>query len=172
MPTCSTEGVHPSILYLVAGIQVSEAVKIIVGQQPSLVNKLLYIDLNDLVFDKIQMHRHNECTSCGSNVNKRTVQAPSLMVEELCGRNRGKRTYTVTPAQIKNDVNLLNILENAESQGYTITSRGNLGITVSNQNKLLISFLTSGAATIVGAKNEDEALSIYKTFTSEIQTTN
>ena len=28
MPTCSTEGVHPSVLYLVAGVQVSEAVKI------------------------------------------------------------------------------------------------------------------------------------------------
>jgi adenylyltransferase/sulfurtransferase len=118
------------------------------------------------------MHRHNECTSCGLNANKRTVQAPSLMVEELCGRNRGKRTYTVTPAQIKNDVNLLNILENAKSQGYTITSKGNMGITVSNQNKLLISFLTSGTATIVGAKNEEEALYIYKTFTNKIQTTN
>jgi molybdopterin-synthase adenylyltransferase len=170
MPTCSTEGVHPSILYLVAGIQVSEAVKIVVGQQPSLVNKLLYIDLNDLVFDKIQMRRHDECPSCGLNINRKTVQIPSLMVEELCGRDRGKRTYTVTPAQIKNDVNLLNVLKNAESQGYTITSKGNLGITVSNQNKLLISFLTSGAATIVGAKNEDEALSIYKTFTNGLKT--
>jgi molybdopterin/thiamine biosynthesis adenylyltransferase/molybdopterin converting factor small subunit len=166
MPTCSTEGVHPSILYLVAGIQVSEAVKIVVGQRPSLVNRLLYIDLNDLVFDKIQMHRHDECSSCGYNVNKKIVQAPSLMVEELCGRDRGKRTYTVTPAQIRNDVNLLNVLKNAESHGYTITSKGNLGITVSNQNKLLVSFLTSGSATIVGAKNEDEALSIYKTFTN------
>jgi molybdopterin-synthase adenylyltransferase len=166
MPTCSTEGVHPSILYLVAGIQVSEAVKIVVGQRPSLVNRLLYIDLNDLVFDKIQMYRHDECSSCGYNVNKKIIQAPSLMVEELCGRDRGKRTYTVTPAQIRNDVNLLNVLKNAESHGYTITSKGNLGITVSNQNKLLVSFLTSGSATIVGAKNEDEALSIYKTFTN------
>jgi len=164
MPTCSTEGVHPSILYLVAGIQVSEAVKIIVGQQPSLVNKLLYIDLTELVFDKIQMYRHEECSSCGLNINRKIVQIPSLMVEELCGRETGKRTYPVTPAQIKNDINLLSVLKNAESQGYTITTKGNLGITVSNQNKLL-SFLTSGTATIVGAKNEDEALSIYKTFT-------
>ena len=169
MPTCSTEGVHPSILYLVAGAQVSEAIKIVVGQQPSLVNKLLYIDLNDLVFDKIQMNRHNECSSCGINVIKKPIEAPSLMVEELCGRDRGKRTYTVTPAQIKNDVNLLSILKNAESQGYAITSRGNLGITFSNQNKLLISFLTSGAATIVGAKDKDEALDIYKSFTNGLK---
>lgn len=41
MPTCSTEGVHPSILYVVAAIQVSEAVKIITGQSPTLVNNLL-----------------------------------------------------------------------------------------------------------------------------------
>ena len=90
MPTCSTEGVHPSILYLVAGIQVSEAVKIVVGQRPSLVNRLLYIDLNDLVFDKIQMYRHDECSSCGYNVNKKIVQAPSLMVEELVWTGQGK----------------------------------------------------------------------------------
>ena len=169
MPTCSTEGVHPSILYLVAGIQVSEAIKIIVGHQPSLIDNLLYIDLNNLVFDKIQMQRHNECVSCGSNAHKKIIQAPPLLVEELCGRNRGKRTYTVTPAQFQNDVNLLNVLKNAESQGYAITSKGNLGVTVSNKNKLLISFLTSGVATIVGAKNEDEALSIYKTFTNGLK---
>jgi len=165
MPTCSTEGVHPSILYLVSGIQVSEAIKIVIGQQPSLANILLYIDLNTLTFDKIQMQRHEDCISCGVNASKKLVQIPPLLVEELCGRDRGKRTYTVTPAQIKNDLDLLNILKNAELQGYTITSKGNLGVTVTNQNKLL-SFLTSGAATIVGAKNEDEALIIYKNFTN------
>ena len=38
MPACSTEGVHPSILYLVAGIQVSETVKLITGREPTLAN--------------------------------------------------------------------------------------------------------------------------------------
>jgi len=169
MPTCSTEGVHPSILYLVAGVQVSEAIKIAIGQQPSLVNKLLYIDLNDLVFDKIEMYRHDKCPSCGLNIKKETVKAPPLMVEELCGRDRGKRTYTVTPAKITNNVDLSGILKNAELQGYTIKSKGNLGVTISNQNKMLISFLTSGAATIVGAKTEDEALLIYKNFTKGVK---
>lgn len=169
MPTCSTEGVHPSILYLVSGIQVSEAVKIAVGQQPSLVNKLLYIDLNDLVFDKIQMNRHDECPSCGKNAEQKDVNIPSILVEELCGRDRGKRTYTVTPAQITNQVDLSHILKIAKSNGYVLKSKGNLGLTLSNSNRLLISFLTSGAATIVGAKNEEEALSIYNTFTQELK---
>ena len=169
MPTCSTEGVHPSILYLVAGIQVSEAVKIAIGQQPSLVNRLLYVDLNDLVFDKIQMKRHDECPSCGLNVKPQDNEVPSIMVEELCGRDRGKRTYTVTPAQITNEVDLSRILKIAESNGYVLKTKGNLGLTIYNQDKLLISFLTSGAATIVGAKSEEEALSIYNTFTEELK---
>src|ERR671931_508197 len=96
MPTCSTEGVHPSILYIVGSIQVSEIVKIITGQQPALVNKLFYIDLNELSFDKIQMFKQEECPSCGSK--KKTAKEkldtqPELIIDELCGRDRGKRKY-------------------------------------------------------------------------------
>jgi adenylyltransferase/sulfurtransferase len=175
MPTCSTEGVHPSILYLVAGIQVSEAVKIVTGQQPTLVNKLLYIDLNELSFDKIQMFRHEICPSCGlrteSEKEELGLQA-ELIIEELCGRDRGKRTYIVTPSStLPGSINLTGIVKNAELLGYDVKMRGNLGITAisTNSNKLSISFLTSGAATIVGAKNEGDALSIYKTFAKEIK---
>jgi adenylyltransferase/sulfurtransferase len=166
MPTCSTEGVHPSILYLVGGIQVSEAIKIITGQNPTLVDHLLYVDLGDLTFEKIRMFKHDECPSCGMN-RKQEFQSPDengLMIEELCGRDRGKRTYTVTPSQISALINLVGVERMAEQSGYTIKNRGKLGITaISNgPDNLSVSFLTSGAATIVGAKNEDDALSIYK----------
>lgn len=173
MPTCSTEGVHPSILYLVAGVQVSEAVKILTGKYPTLVNKLLYIDLNELSFDKIQMFRNEECSSCGpkkESMNEElALHADELIIEELCGRDRGKRTYTVTPSStLPASINLTGIVKNAESLGYDIKMRGNLGITASTKaSKLSISFLTSGAATIVGAKDEEDALSIYRTFVNE-----
>jgi adenylyltransferase/sulfurtransferase len=167
MPTCSTEGVHPSILYMVGAIQVSEAIKIITHQQPSLINKLLYIDLNDLSFEKIQMSRQKECPSCGSFNTKVpeniTISHDHLIVEELCGRDRGKRTYTLTPSEPFLSLNLNNIVETADSLGYTVKTKGNLGITAVN-GKTSISFLTSGAATIVGATDEADALSIYRTF--------
>lgn len=175
MPTCSTEGVHPSILYLVAGVQVSEAVKIVTGQHPTLVNKLLYIDLNELSFDKIQMFRHEECSSCGpkKESNKEvTLQQEELIIEELCGRDRGKRTYTVSPSStLPASISLTGIVKNAESLGYDVKMKGNLGITAisTNPNKLSISFLTSGAATIVGAKDEEDALFIYRAFAKEIK---
>jgi len=172
MPTCSTEGVHPSILYLVGGIQVSEVVKIIVGEKPTLENKLLYIDLNDLSLEKVTIFRQEECPSCGTKrIDRNQLEAQQLIIEELCGRDRGKRTYTVTPAQISSSLNLLGIEKSAEKLGYTIKTKGELGLTItsSNSDNLSISFMTSGAATIVGAKNEDEALSIYKRFVDDIK---
>ena len=39
MPTCSIEGVHPSILSIVGGIEVAEAVKIIIGKNQVLQKK-------------------------------------------------------------------------------------------------------------------------------------
>jgi adenylyltransferase/sulfurtransferase len=164
MPACSTEGVHPSILYLVGGIQVSEAVKIITGQQPTLTNKLLYIDLNELSFEKIQMFRQDECPACGT-VKKleESVSVKQLIIEELCGRDRGKRTWTITPSQ-PSPVNMTGIIKNAEALGYQVKTRGNLGITAINTARMSVSFLSSGAATIVGAKDEEDAVAIYKTF--------
>lgn len=167
MPTCSTEGVHPSILYIVGAIQVSEAIKIITHQQPSLVNRLMYIDLNDLSFEKIQMFRQQECPSCGS-AGKRVsenvvVTQNNFIIEELCGRDRGKRTYTLTPSESFSSINLNDIVKTAESLGYKVKAKGNLGLTAIN-GKTSVSFLTSGAATIVGAADEAEALSIYRTF--------
>ena len=165
MPACSTEGVHPSILYLVAGVQVSEAVKIITGQQPTLLNKLLYIDLNELAFDRVQIARQDECPACGA---KRTagVQlavAQQLIIEELCGRDRGKRTWTITPAEPV-PVNLTGIGKKAETLGYQVRTRGTLGITATNDSRMSVSFLSSGAATIVGAKDEKDAVDIYNNF--------
>ena len=172
MPTCSTEGVHPSILYLVGGIQVSEVVKIILGEKPTLENKLLYIDLNDLSLEKVSVFRQEECPSCGiKRIDKGQLETQDLIIEELCGRDRGKRTYTVTPAQISSTLNLIGIEKSAERLGYTIKTKGELGLTImtSDSDNLSISFMTSGAATIVGAKSEDEALSIYKSFVNDIK---
>ncbi|HEX6067737.1 MAG TPA: 4-methyl-5(B-hydroxyethyl)-thiazole monophosphate biosynthesis protein, partial [Nitrososphaera sp.] len=136
-------------------------------QQPTLLNKLLYIDLNELSFDRVQMFRQEECPSCGSARKDSSVVAKELIIEELCGRDRGKRTWTVTPAEPV-PVNLGSISKTAESLGYQVKTRGNLGITAVNSGRMSVSFLSSGAATIVGAKDEEDAVSVYKTFVKGI----
>jgi adenylyltransferase/sulfurtransferase len=174
MPTCSTEGVHPSILSLVGGIQVSEAAKIIMGQKPTLQDKLLYIDLNELSFDKIKVLRQSECPSCGTGkkANEEKLIVQEFIIEELCGRDNGKRTYTVTPSELlSSPLSLIGIAKNAELSGYRVETKGDLGFTaISNKSgRLSVSFLSSGTATIVGAKDEQDAASIYRSFTNSIE---
>ena len=96
MPTCSIEGVHPSILSIIGGIEVSEAVKVITGKEPSLKDKVLHVDLENLVFNFTKVSRVQECSVCGTG-RKQEKPKEELILEELCGRNRGKRTFSITP---------------------------------------------------------------------------
>jgi len=99
MPTCSTEGVHPSILSVVGGIEVAEAVKVLIGRPPTLANKLLYIDLDNLDFGTTEFKKVEECPVCGRG-QREELPRQELIIEELCGRNRGKRTFSITPTKM------------------------------------------------------------------------
>jgi len=96
MPTCSIEGVHPSILSIIGGVQVAEAVKIILGKKPSLSNRILHVDLENLDFVYTKTFIVDECPVCGTG---KVQESPKeeMIIEELCGRNRGKRTFSLTP---------------------------------------------------------------------------
>lgn len=162
MPTCSTEGIHPSVLSVIAGTEVSEAVKIIIGQKPRLLNKLLYFDLADLTFNLIDIKRNEECNSCGNGKQQAQVAADKILIEELCGRDRGKRTYSITPVDVL-DIDISNILAKATKTGFNVESKGAMGATLQN-GKISVSLLKSGTVVIVGAKDENDALNIYKEF--------
>ena len=159
MPTCSTEGVHPSILSIIGGIEVAEAVKIVLGRKPSLANKILYVDLDNLEFNFSTFKKVEECPVCGSG-KAEEVRKEELIVEELCGRERGKRTFSITPTQRFNlDVEKINSI--ATKSGFRIHNQGEMGLTVSSDT-ISASFLKSGSAIIVGAKDEGSAVTLYK----------
>jgi molybdopterin/thiamine biosynthesis adenylyltransferase len=67
-PTCETIGVYPTLLGVVANIQVHEALRIILGLQPRLAGHLLFVDLNSLRFDQFPIARNENCLVC-SNCN-------------------------------------------------------------------------------------------------------
>ena len=163
MPTCSTEGVHPSILSIIGGIEVAEAVKIIVGRQPSLANKLLYVDLDNMEFNSSIFSKVEECPICGTG-KKEELPKEELIVEELCGRNGGKRTFSITPTQMFN-LDVIKIINTATKKGFKIQNQGEMGLSLSTDTKYA-SFLKSGSAVIVGEKDEEAAIALYKTLIS------
>ena len=161
MPTCSIEGVHPSILSIIAGVEVSEAVKIITGKKPSLTEKLLHVDLENLDFEYIKTSKVDECSVCGSG-EKQEIVKEELILEELCGRNRGKRTFSITPTYSV----LLNadeITSIGKENGYTVENLGDLGISL-RTNDISVSFMKRGSAVVVGATDEKDAISLYKSL--------
>ena len=163
MPTCSTEGVHPSILSIIGGIEVAEAVKIITGKKPGLADRLLYVDLENLEFNFSSFKKVEECPVCGSGKSEE-IKHEELIIEELCGRERGKRTFSITPTQMFNlDVEKINSV--AAKSGFRTQSQGEMGLTVSSDS-ISASFLKSGSAVIVGAKDEGSAVMLYKRLLS------
>jgi len=64
LPSCSIVGVHPSVTFITASIAVSEGLRIIMNQQPLLKNKLLYIDLRNMDFIKLNLSRNVNCNVC------------------------------------------------------------------------------------------------------------
>ena len=159
MPTCSIEGVHPSILSIIGGIEVSEAVKIITGKAPSLKDKVLHVDLENLIFNFTKVSRVQECSVCGSG-KKQDKPKEELILEELCGRNRGKRTFSVTPTYPV-VLNVDDITSIAKERGFIVENLGDLGISM-RTNDISVSFMKSGSAVLVGPKDEQEATSLYK----------
>ena len=159
MPTCSIEGVHPSILSIVGGIEVSEAVKIITGKEPSLKNKVLHIDLENLIFNFTKVSRVEECSVCGSGKQQEKIKE-ELILEELCGRNKGKRTFSVTPTYHV-ALNVNDVTSIARERGFDVENLGDLGISMKTSD-LSVSFMKSGSAVLVGPKDEQEATSLYK----------
>ena len=159
MPTCSIEGVHPSILSIVGGIEVAEAVKIIIGKKPSLSERILHIDLENLDFNSTKTFRADECPICGTG-KLEVVQKEELILEELCGRNRGKRTYSITPTETF-DLDVNTVTSIAKDEGFVVDNQGDLGLSV-RTNELSASFLKKGSAVIVGPKDESDAIALYK----------
>jgi molybdopterin/thiamine biosynthesis adenylyltransferase/molybdopterin converting factor small subunit len=159
MPTCSIEGVHPAILAIVSGIQISEAVKIITGKKPNLSTRILHIDLENLDFSSTKTFQAEQCPICGTG---EIISLPKkeFILEELCGRNNGKRTFSITPTTIF-DLDTNKVSLKAKKLNLIVENLGSLGLSLRNDD-LFVSFMNKGSAVIVGSKDESSALSVYK----------
>jgi adenylyltransferase/sulfurtransferase len=158
MPTCSIEGVHPSILSIIGGIEVSEAVKVILGKKPSLSEKILHVDIENLDFTTTRTFRAEECPICGTGKAEEVVKE-ELILEELCGRNQGKRTFSITPTSTF-DLDVDSVTGIAKEKGFLIDKQGELGLSL-RTNEMSVSFMKKGSAVIVGPKDESDAIALY-----------
>jgi adenylyltransferase/sulfurtransferase len=155
MPTCETAGVLPSILATIASVQVSEAIHLILGNEPCLANKLLFIDIYSLNFSIIDIASRNDCPVCGESSMEMESSFIASKVVELCGKD----SFMASSSQqmtLDFDV-VLPILETR----YSIKRRSNFGIALEHSQGITINLMKTGNALIRGVADQQAASVIY-----------
>ena len=157
LPNCALVGVNPSIIGIIASIQVSEAIRLILGMKPNLANILMYCDLSDLSFEKIQLKKSESCPVCGSKPKTNPMPLRSEEIEEICGREE-RRVFIFSPDECHDvDLNAINL--RLRKLGYSLTVEAKLGTSfVRGMTKG--SILRSGVLIIEGINGPDEAISL------------
>jgi adenylyltransferase/sulfurtransferase len=157
LPTCAVAGVHPSIISIIASIQVSETVRLITGRKPNLAGALMYCDLEDLSFERIELARVESCPVCGSDPVSDPIPLKHDSLEEICGRE-GRRVFVFSPDEdLGVDLEALN--GRLEGLGYQPTVRARLG-TSFVRGTVKGSVLSSGVTVIEGVDGPEVARGI------------
>ena len=83
----------------------------------------------------------------------------------MCGRNRGKRTYSITPTETF-DLDSASVTAVGKEKGFLVENLGDLGLSM-RTNELSVNFMKRGSAVVVGSKDESDAISLYKSLLSK-----
>jgi len=165
LPTCAVVGVHPSVISIVASIEVAEAIRILLGERPNLASKLLYCDLESLSMDEVSLARLEDCPVCGAKPRGPPAPLTQGIVEEICGRG-GKRTFVINPRKYL-ELDMANLHRLLKERNFNILVKGDLGITFNSTPEVTASLLKSGVMITAGVKDQEEALKLYKSLVTE-----
>ena len=142
LPVCGVVGVHPSVIGMVSSVQVSEAVRLIIGRQPKLYNRLLYIDLREFEFNILEMESVESCRVCGIKPDGAPQEIADRLFEETCARD-GRRNYVLSPNQRIN-IDLAKLNKLLKKKRFAIQSAGQLGTTFKPARDIQACMLRSG----------------------------
>ena len=80
VPTCAEAGVLGTVTGLIGSLQANETLKFLLGLKPTLVGKLLLVDVLNLRFEEIQLKKNPECPVCGTKPSVKKL----IDYEEFC----------------------------------------------------------------------------------------
>jgi adenylyltransferase/sulfurtransferase len=163
LPSCAVAGVHPSIISIVASIQVSETIRIITGRKPNIAGILYYCDLEDLSFERINLRKAESCPICGTEPITKPYPLKHDPFEEICGRE-GRRVFVFSPDKdLRIDLDKVN--NQLTALGYQITVKGKLGTSFA-LGPLKGSVMNSGVTVLEGVEGSDAARDLRKKLLS------
>ena len=142
LPTCGVVGVHPSVLGVLSSLQASEAIRILVGREPKLADRLLHFNLRDLELTTINLRRSPSCNFCGAAGDRPPAVVEDPFIEEICAQD-GRRTLILTPRE-RIDLDMERLEELLRSRGHRLISTGPLGVGFEQTGQITTYLLKSG----------------------------
>jgi hypothetical protein len=168
LPVCGVVGVHPSVLGMISSVQVSEAVRLVIGQEPKLFNKLLYIDLREFEFNILDMQAVDSCRVCGTQPDGLPEEITDRLFEETCARD-GRRNFVLSPKK-RITIDLKKLGRLLKKRRFPIQSAGQLGTTFRPSKNIQACILKSGImiAQTPPEMQEDIKEKVFETYRSII----
>ncbi len=85
IPSCDTEGVLSMATGTVASLQSAEALRLLVGLEPT--TGILYLDVWNWDFETFDIEKRDDCPACGKNIYEYLEGEGYSFTTVLCGRN-------------------------------------------------------------------------------------
>ncbi|NHJ02396.1 MAG: HesA/MoeB/ThiF family protein [Candidatus Heimdallarchaeota archaeon] len=163
LETCDIIGIHPALLPIITGIQIHEAIEVIIKGSSILDGSLLFIDLNSLNFDQIPIHKNPICPVCSTeNYIQDFESINDYRVLDICGGDN----YMFVPGKKK--IFELEKIYNDLKSLYSISTKGKLAVTIDFTNNIKITLFKGGNVLIRGSSSPENAQQIWDTLKTKI----
>jgi adenylyltransferase/sulfurtransferase len=163
-PTCATVGIYPTVLGVIANLQVQEALRIILGRVPLLANQLLMFDINRFQLDQIPIQSHEDCSVCGrdASIGKPTIEA-AIEITELCTEETFlmHSNYPV-PIDIARATEILR-------EQYPVIAQSKLGVQIQYSKDVEVSIVGEGNILVKGVNSSKKAEAIYHQILTDVK---
>jgi adenylyltransferase/sulfurtransferase len=156
LESCDITGIHPALLPVVTGIQIHEALQIILKKTSSLDGILLFIDLNNMSFDKIPIYKNESCSICSKPV-KYVVTSfdDDYRPLKICGNNN----YMLIPNKSV-DFDIVKVKQQLENH-YEIKKMGTHSVTLLLPPKDFLTIFKGGNVLIRGRETIEQAMEVW-----------
>jgi adenylyltransferase/sulfurtransferase len=154
LPTCDTIGVLNTIPAIIASIQVTNAIKIILGAEPQ--SRLVIFDVWTSEFTEVNVGRREQCSCCSSKQFEFLDAERKNIITSLCGRN----AISINPLK-KGRMNLGELGTNLKKLG-DVKEGSSILIFRTGDFELMI--FQDGRAIIKGTDDEKLARSLYSKY--------
>jgi adenylyltransferase/sulfurtransferase len=154
LPTCDTVGVLNTIPGIIASIQATEALKILLGKEYR--TELVVYDVWSSDFRRIKIKRNESCECCTDSNFQYLSSKKKENTTILCGRN----SVQIIPA-VKGDIDLDVLSSRLNKVGDVKLSSVHLNF---QTNDVQITVFQDGRAIVKGTDSETQAKSIYAKY--------